>query len=132
MQQETEYLGKRHADNQAMILKWAELAPAFGMIGTLVGLIAMLANLSDPDAIGPSMALALITTLYGSMLANIICIPIASKLEMRTKEELVRNEIVVSAVLSIQNGDNPRIVLQKLLTYIPQNMRDSVNVAEEA
>ena len=120
---EIEYLTKRHADNQGMILKWAELAPAFGMIGTLIGLIAMLANLSDPEAIGPAMALALITTLYGSMIANIVCIPAAAKLATRTKEELVKNEIVISAVLSIQNGDNPRIVEQKLLTYLPYSLR---------
>jgi chemotaxis protein MotA len=128
---ELEYLGKRHADNQAMVLKWAELAPAFGMIGTLIGLIAMLANLSDPDAIGPSMAIALITTLYGSMLANMFCIPIAAKLEGRTKEEVVRKEIVISAVLSIQNGDNPRIVQQKLMTYVPPSDRENISSGEE-
>ena len=127
---ELEYLQKRHEDNQAMVLKWAELAPAFGMIGTLIGLIAMLANLSDPDAIGPAMAVALITTMYGSMLANMFCIPIAGKLQMRTKEEVTRKEIIISAILSIQNGDNPRIVKQKLLTFVTQDIRDVVNASE--
>lgn len=127
---ELEYLKKRHEANQGMVLKWAELAPAFGMIGTLIGLIAMLANLSDPDAIGPAMAIALITTMYGSMLANMICIPVAGKLQVRTAEEVTRKEIIISGILAIQNGDNPRIVKQKLLTFVTQDVRDVVNAAE--
>ena len=127
---ELDSLRQRHTDNQEMLFKWAELAPAYGMIGTLIGLVAMLANLSDPDAIGPSMAIALITTLYGSMLANMICIPLAGKLQNRTKEEVVKKEIVISAILAIQNGDNPRIVKQKLLTYVTQDIRESLNVTE--
>jgi chemotaxis protein MotA len=126
-----EYMSKRHEDNQALLLKWGELAPAFGMIGTLVGLIAMLADLSDPDSIGPSMAIALITTLYGSMLANMFCIPLAGKLANRTKEEVVRKEIIIAAILAIQNGDNPRIVKQKLLTYVTQDVRDQVAETSE-
>lgn len=127
MQLELEALAKRHEDNQGMFMKWAELAPAFGMLGTLIGLIAMLANLSDPDTIGPSMAIALVTTMYGSMVANMFCIPLAAKLQAHTKEELTRREIIISAILSIQNGDNPRIVQQKLLTYVPQDIKDIVN-----
>ena len=130
MELELDSLMIRHRDNQGMMLKWAELAPAFGMIGTLVGLIAMLANLSDPDAIGPAMALALVTTLYGSMLANMVCIPIATKLQQRTQDEVVRKQIIISAILSIQNGDNPRIVQKKLLTYVTKSVRDQVNAAE--
>jgi chemotaxis protein MotA len=126
MQLELDFLRKRHRENQAIILKWGELAPAFGMIGTLVGLIAMLANLSDPDAIGPAMALALVTTLYGSMLANMICIPLAGKLQQRTEEELIRKEIIISAVLAIQNGDNPRIVQKKLMTYVTKDIREQL------
>ena len=127
---ELEYLVKRHDENQAMVLKWAELAPAFGMIGTLVGLIAMLANLSNPDTIGPAMAIALITTMYGSMVANMLCIPLAGKLQHRTKEEVTRKEMIISAILSIQGGDNPRIVKQKLLTYIPPNLRKAIMASE--
>lgn len=126
---ELESLQKRHEEGQAMVLKWAELAPAYGMIGTLVGLIAMLANLSDPDSIGPSMAIALITTMYGSMVANMFCIPLANKLQQRTKEEVVRREMIISSILSIQNGDNPRIVKQKLLTFLPP--ADRVALADE-
>jgi chemotaxis protein MotA len=126
MSLELDYLQQRHEDNQGMILKWAELAPAFGMIGTLIGLIAMLANLSNPDTIGPSMAIALITTMYGSMVANMFCIPIAGKLQQRTKQEVMRKEMIISAILAIQNGDNPKIVQQKLLTYVTQDIREAV------
>lgn len=130
MELELDALMSRHQNNQGMLLKWGELAPAFGMIGTLVGLVAMLANLSDPDAIGPAMALALITTLYGSMLANMICIPLAGKLQQRTMEEVVYKQIVISAILAIQNGDNPRIVQKKLLTYVTQDVRDQMQSSE--
>lgn len=131
MSLELESLQKRHEDNQAMILKWAELAPAYGMIGTLVGLIAMLANLSDPDSIGPSMAIALVTTMYGSMVANMFCIPLAGKLAARTKDEVMRMEMVISAILSIQNGDNPRVVKQKLATYVPPEVRETLASDED-
>lgn len=124
---ELEALQKRHEEGQNILLKWAELAPAFGMIGTLVGLIAMLANLSDPDSIGPSMAIALVTTLYGSVLANMICIPLATKLQVRTRDEVIRREMIIAAILAIQNGDNPRIVKQKLLTFVNPGLRDAIN-----
>lgn len=131
MNLEVESLSKRHSDNQGMILKWAEFAPAFGMIGTLVGLVAMLANMSDPSTIGPSMAIAIITTLYGSMVANMFCIPFAAKLENRTKEEVDRKEMIIAAVLAIQNGDNPRVVRQKLMAYVAPDIRDAVAVTEQ-
>lgn len=130
MELELDSLMARHQNNQGIVLKWGELAPAFGMIGTLVGLVAMLANLSDPDAIGPAMALALITTLYGSMLANMFCIPLAGKLQQRTMEEVVYKQIVISAILAIQNGDNPRIVQKKLLTYVTQDIRKELEETE--
>lgn len=132
LQMEVQYLGKRHEDNQEVILKWAELAPAFGMIGTLVGLVAMLNNLSDPEAIGPAMAVAIITTLYGSIIANMYCIPAAAKLKMKTKDELLRKEIIIAAILSIQNGDNPRIVKQKLLTFVTPAIKEAILAAEPA
>lgn len=123
---EVESLQKRHEENQNVILKWAELAPAYGMIGTLVGLVAMLANLSDPDSIGPAMAIALVTTMYGSMVANMFCIPFAGKLQARTKDEVIRREMIICAILSIQNGDNPRIVKQKLVTYLAPDLREGL------
>ncbi len=132
MQLELESLQRRHENNQNVLTKWAELAPAFGMIGTLVGLIAMLANLSDPDSIGPAMAIALITTMYGSMVANMVCIPLAGKLKERTKDEVIRKEMIISGILAIQNGDNPRIVQQKLATYVPPSVKATLATDEDA
>lgn len=127
---EVSSLQKRHEDNQTVITTWAEMAPAYGMIGTLIGLVAMLANMSDPSSIGPSMAIALLTTMYGSMLANMVCIPLANKLKAKTGLEVLRKQMIISAVLAIQNGDNPRIVKQKLLTYVTADIRDALNVDE--
>ena len=130
MELELESLQRRHEENQDIILKWAELAPAYGMIGTLVGLIAMLANLSDPDSIGPAMAVALITTMYGSMVANMFCIPLAGKLAQHTKSEVLRKQIIISAILSIQNGDNPRVIKHKLMTFTDPATREALKADE--
>jgi len=130
MSQEKASMEKRHEDNQAVLLKWGEMAPAYGMIGTLVGLVAMLANMSDPSTIGPSMAVALITTMYGSMVANMICIPFASKLQIRTAEEVNRKQMIIDGILAIQNGDNPRVVKQKLLTYVEPVLREKLSGEE--
>ncbi|MDF2578314.1 MAG: flagellar motor protein MotP [Chlamydiales bacterium] len=132
MHSEIQAISKRHEDNQDLISKWAELAPAYGMIGTLVGLVAMLSNLSDPSSLGPSMAVAIITTMYGSMIANMICIPFMAKLKLRTKLEVIRKEMILTAILSIQNGDNPRIVKQKLLTYVSPEAKEEILKAESA
>lgn len=131
MTQDVESMGKRHKENQNVLMKWAEMAPAYGMIGTLVGLVAMLANMSDPSTIGPSMAVAIITTMYGSMVANMVCIPIANKLEARTVEEVDRKQMIIDAILAIQNGDNPRIVKQKLMTYVNPAIRAEIGDDEE-
>lgn len=131
LSQDVDSMAKRHEDNQNVLMKWAEMAPAYGMIGTLVGLVAMLANMSDPSTIGPSMAVAIITTMYGSMVANMICIPIANKLQVRTAEEVSRKRMIIDAILAIQNGDNPRIVKQKLLTYVEPNVRALIGDDEE-
>ena len=109
----------RHEDGIGFFQKWAKLAPAFGMIGTLLGLIGMMANLEDTASIGPNMAVALVTTLYGSVFANLILSPIQFKLEDRHKEEMQIKEIMVQGILSIQSGDNPRILEDKLLTFLP-------------
>jgi len=93
------------------------------MIGTLIGLIGMLANLSDPDSIAPNMAVALITTLYGAILANLIAMPLAEKLAARTKEEVLIKEIIIQGVMAIQSGDNPKVVEQKLKIFLPPSMR---------
>lgn len=117
---------ERHADGIGLFDTWGALAPAFGMIGTLAGLIGMLANLDDPDSIGSGMALALITTMYGSIVANLVMIPIKKKLEDRDKEESLVREIMVEGILSIQAGDNPRILEQKLVSFLAPDKREAV------
>jgi chemotaxis protein MotA len=113
----------RHQDGISFFGNWAKIAPAFGMIGTLLGLIGMMANLEDTASIGPNMAVALITTLYGSIFANLVLMPIQFKLDDRNKEELLVKEIMVQGILSIQSGDNPRILEDKLYTYLPPTER---------
>lgn len=100
-----------------------DVAPAMGMIGTLIGLVAMLANMDDPKAIGPAMAIALLTTLYGAMLANMIALPIADKLELRSEEERLNRTLILDAVLGIQDGQNPRVLQGLLENYLADNKR---------
>lgn len=109
---------RRHMSGQDVFTKWGELAPAFGMIGTLIGLIVMLADLKDPDAIGTGMATALITTFYGSFLANLVFIPIASNLSAQTEEEMFTGHMIIEGILGIQAGSNPRILEERLMTYL--------------
>lgn len=118
-----EQIESRHADGADFFGNWSKIAPAFGMIGTLVGLIGMMANLEDTASVGPNMAVALVTTLYGSMFANIFLMPIQLKLEDRNKEEMLVKEIMVQGILSIQQGDNPRILEDKLFTFLPPSER---------
>lgn len=108
----------RHGVGQAIFIKWGELAPAFGMIGTLIGLINMLSQLNDPSTIGSGMAVALITTFYGSFFANLLFIPIATNLKMQTEAELEVCDMIIEGVLSIQAGQNPRTIEQKLSGYL--------------
>lgn len=119
----------RHEEGIGIFERWAKLAPAFGMIGTLLGLIGMMANLEDTASIGPNMAIALVTTLYGSIFANLVLSPIQFKLQDRHKEEMQIKEIMVQGILSIQSGDNPRILEDKLLTFIPPSERPAQSVA---
>ncbi|OYD26364.1 flagellar motor protein PomA [Oceanimonas baumannii] len=100
-----------------------DVAPAMGMIGTLIGLVAMLANMDDPKAIGPAMAIALLTTLYGAMLANMIALPIADKLDLRSEEERLNRTLIMDAVLGIQDGQNPRVLQGLLENYLAENKR---------
>lgn len=121
-----EQLEQRHATGIKFFADWGSLAPAFGMIGTLAGLIAMLANLDDPDAIGSGMALALITTMYGSIFANVVLIPFKNKLEDRDQEERLTREIMIEGILSIQAGDNPNILKFKLVSFLDPGKRKSM------
>ena len=125
MNNELEAIAERHDTGKAIFDSLGKYAPAYGMIGTLVGLVVMLMNMDDPSAIGPGMAVALLTTLYGSMVANMIALPIADKLGQRNEEELTMKTIIIKGVMSIQSGDNPRIVEQKLKTFLPPSQRTS-------
>ncbi len=109
--------------------KWAELGPAWGMIGTLIGLINMLKKLDDPSSIGPQMAVALVTTFYGSIIANWLCNPVASKLKLNHESEMVIKQIVVEGLLSIQAGENPHIIEEKLKTFIAPQEREVFGAA---
>ena len=108
-----------------------DVGPAMGMIGTLIGLVQMLSNMEDPKAIGPAMALALLTTLYGAMLATMVCIPIADKLNLRMTEEARMQALWIDAVVAIQEGTNPRVIEQLLSSYLPPGKRDKAAAAAE-
>jgi chemotaxis protein MotA len=119
------YIEERHNQASEMIARAAEMAPAFGMIGTLVGLVLMLKDMSDPAAIGPAMAVALLTTLYGSIMANVFLNPIAAKLKIYSKEEVLSKRMIIEGIMAIQQGDNPRIVEHKLSVFLPPSHRPS-------
>ena len=123
LRSEMEAATVRYKEGKTFFDQLGRLAPAFGMIGTLLGLILMLGRLSDPDSLGPGMAVAMITTLYGSVIANCICLPIAEKLAHLHREQLRSMELVVRGVLAIQAGDGPRLVLQKLESFVPADER---------
>ena len=123
---ELDYLEKRHASGAGIFATAGALAPAFGMIGTLIGLVLMLQTMSDPSTIGPQMAIALITTFYGALVANLVFIPLTGKLKRRSEEEVLVKEMMIEGILSIQSGDNPRIVEQKLTSFISPKMRRAI------
>ena len=119
----------RHKQVFAFWEKWAELGPAWGMIGTLIGLVNMLKNLEDASTIGPNMAVALLTTLYGSLIANWLCNPTATKLKLNNANEMVIKQIVVEGLLSIQAGENPHVIEEKLKTFITPKERETLGAA---
>jgi chemotaxis protein MotA len=126
---ELAFLEERHSLGQGVFTSMGTYAPAFGMIGTLIGLISMLAALEDPSKIGEGMATALITTFYGAFAANLIFLPIAGKLKVRTRLEILTKEVIIEGILSIQSGDNPRVVEQKLKAFIAPVLREQVETA---
>ena len=128
LETELAYIEGRHSTGKGLLENLGALCPAFGMIGTLIGLVAMLQNLDDPGAIGPSMAVALLTTFYGSMLANLIFIPIANKLAVKNGEEILIREIMIEGLLSIQAGENPRIIEEKLKAFLAPSLRKVIGV----
>lgn len=114
---------ERHKAGIGIFKAMGDVAPAMGMIGTLVGLVAMLSNMDDPKSIGPSMAVALLTTLYGAVIANMIAIPMADKLSLRMNEELLNRNLIMDAVLAIQDGQNPRVIEGFLKNYLAEKQR---------
>lgn len=121
----------RHARGQQMITKAGELSPAWGMIGTIVGLVLMLQQLNDPDELGPAIAVALITTFYGVLLANLVFIPIANKLELLTEEEVFLKEVIVDALISIRNEEGPAILRDKLHMFLTESTDESTNLDDD-
>ena len=124
----------RHKKNISFWEDLGAMGPAWGMIGTLIGLVNMLYEMDDPSAIGPSMAVALITTLYGSLLANWICTPVASKLKTNNSGEIMMKEIMIEGLLSIQAGENPRVIEEKLKSFLSPGdriMQEGDNGGEE-
>lgn len=122
---EVDVMKERHQLGAEIFATMGAFAPALGMIGTLIGLVQMLQNMDDPNSIGPAMAVALLTTFYGSVMANLVCMPISGKLKTRSKEESHVMEIIRTGVISLTNGDNPRILEQKLLVFMPPKDRTS-------
>ena len=113
----------RHKDGQSIFKAIGDVGPAMGMIGTLIGLVQMLSAMDDPKQIGPAMAVALLTTLYGAMLANMFALPIADKLSLRSTEEKLTKALIIDAVMGIQEGQNPRVIEDMLKNYLPKSRR---------
>jgi len=122
---EIAFMKARHQTGQKIFTGMGDSAPAFGMIGTLIGLVNMLQNMEDPSSIGPAMAVALLTTFYGAFIANLMMIPIAEKLANRSSEEQLVMKLIVEGLLSIQAGDNPRVIEEKLLSFLSPELRTS-------
>ncbi|MDY0132103.1 MAG: MotA/TolQ/ExbB proton channel family protein [Desulforegulaceae bacterium] len=123
LETEINYLKLRHFNIQDVFKKMGTYAPAFGMLGTLIGLIQMLSQLANPETIGPAMAVALLTTFYGSLISTLLCLPIAGKLKSRTINEVMNMEIMLEGAVSILKNDNPLIIYEKLSSFIPVNSR---------
>ena len=123
LDREIDNLRQRHVIGKGILESMGTVAPAFGMMGTLIGLVLMLRELDDPSKIGIGMATALITTFYGVLLANLVCLPMSGKLELRSKEEILLKELMVEGIVAIQSGDNPNIVEEKLKIYLSPSQR---------
>ncbi|MFN2371829.1 MAG: motility protein A [Candidatus Krumholzibacteriia bacterium] len=121
----------RHAEGSSILSAGGTYAPAFGMIGTLIGLVNMLSNLEDPTQIGAGMATALITTFYGAVMANAFFLPMAGKLENRSKEEMLVKQMVIDGIMAIQSGDSPRIVEEKLKSFLSPTLRRKLDESKD-
>jgi chemotaxis protein MotA len=129
MSMEIQYLQERHSNGKKILEYMGAAAPAFGMVGTLIGLVQMLKNMSSPDQIGAGMAVALITTFYGAILANLIFLPLAGKLGLYSKAETIAMEMIIEGVCSIAKGDSPTNVREKLQVFVSQNKRETAKAA---
>lgn len=123
LRKEIEYIQERHEKGGEILMAMGNYAPAMGMIGTLIGLVQMLQTMADPSTIGPAMAVALLTTLYGALVANILCIPMVGKLKNRSQEELLNKVLVAEGIGMILEGSNPRIIEQKLHVFVSPKER---------
>jgi chemotaxis protein MotA len=126
---EVDSMATRHSEGKSVLDQLGRFAPAYGMIGTLMGLIMMLSNMEDPSSIGAGMAVALITTLYGAIVSNMIFLPFAEKLGFMNKQELVAKEVIIRGIIAIQSGENPRVIRQKLNTFIAPKQRPAEDAA---
>ena len=115
----------RHKRGQEVLEGMGQAAPAFGMIGTLIGLVQMLATLEDPSAIGPAMAVALLTTLYGALISNVVCLPLADKLKVRSGEEVISMMVCLEGVIGIAQGSNPSAIDQQLKGFLAPKLRNA-------
>ena len=129
LNKEVKAMKARHEDMTGVFQAWVDLAPAMGMIGTLIGLVAMLGNMADPKAIGPAMAVALLTTLYGAMIANCIFMPIVTKLEGYSAHELLYREMVVMGLKYISRGESPRNITDQLVALMPPKIQAKIEEA---
>ncbi len=127
METELSYLVGRHIKGQQILMALGMYAPAFGMVGTLIGLVGMLANMEDPSSIGPAMAVALITTFYGAFIANLVFLPLGGKLKNKSDDEIVIKEMIIEGVLAIPAGEHPKNIRRKLLNFVPPAMRGGEN-----
>jgi chemotaxis protein MotA len=125
LDREIEYVQDRHEKGSDILMAMGTYAPAMGMIGTLIGLVQMLQTMNDPSSIGPAMAVALLTTFYGAVIANVLCIPMAGKLKTRSATELLDKTLVAEGMKSILEGENPRIIEQKLHAFVAPKDRQS-------
>lgn len=125
LDREIEYIQERHDSGADILIAMGGYAPAMGMIGTLIGLVQMLQTMADPSSIGPAMAVALLTTFYGAIIANLICLPMAGKLKNRSSNEVLDKTLVAEGLKSILEGENPRIIEQKLHAFVSPKHRQS-------
>ena len=131
METEMDCIDSRHEKVIKVWGQWASMGPAWGMIGTLIGLVNMLNDMSDPSVIGPAMAVALLTTLYGSLIANWIATPVADKLKVNNEQEIMLKSIMIEGLLSIQAGENPRVIEEKLKSFLAPSVREGMNEENE-